>query len=182
MELTDADVEAASGGDSRALTKVYESLAPRVRRYLWARGAEDAEGLTNEVFVTVLQRLPRIHGGEQGLVRFVFSVAHARYVDEVRCRVRRPLQLPYETEHDDRVAPAAEVTALEAAGLEGALRMLARLSEDQRAVVAMRVLGDLSLENTAQAMGRSVGAVKQLQRRGLLALRELVEEGENPRA
>jgi RNA polymerase sigma-70 factor (ECF subfamily) len=45
-------------------------------------------------------------------------------------------------------------------------------------VVALRVLGDLSLEQTAAVVGKSTGAVKQLQRRGLLALRTLVESGE----
>lgn len=182
MDLTDAEVDAASAGDQAAIGRVYEVLAPRVRRYLWGRGTEDPEGLTNEVFVTVLQRLPRIEGGQQGLVRFVFSVAHARYVDEVRRRTRQPAHVPYDGDRDQRVTNAAETTALEAVGLDGALRLLARLGDDQRDVVAMRVLGDLSLETTAEVMGRTVGAVKQLQRRGLLQLRTMIEEGVTPHA
>lgn len=177
MDLTDADVEEAGSGDAHALSRIYEVLSPRVRRYLWARGAEDPDGLTQEVFVTVLRRIGEIDGGASGLARFVFSVAHARYVDEVRLRVRRPQLVPYDHADDDRVSPAAEATALDRLGADDALQLVRRLKDDQREVVAMRVLGELSLEQTAEVMGRSVGAVKQLQRRGLLSLRSMIEEG-----
>ena len=46
--------------------------------------------------------------------------------------------------------------------------MLERLNEDQRSVITLRILGDLSIEQTAEVLGKSTGAVKQLQRRGLL--------------
>ena len=58
------------------------------------------------------------------------------------------------------------------------LGMLSHLGEEQRSVISLRVLGDLSLEQTAQVLGKSTGAVKQLQRRGLANLRALVERGE----
>jgi RNA polymerase sigma factor (sigma-70 family) len=177
MELTDADVDEAGAGDPHALTRVYEALAPRVQRYLWGRGAEDPEGLTHEVFVTVLRRIGTVEGGVEGLRRFVFSVAHARYVDEMRLRIRRPVHVPYDGADDRRTTVGAEAAALERLGADEALGLVSRLKDDQREVVAMRVLGELSLEQTAEVMGRSVGAVKQLQRRGLLALRSMIEEG-----
>ena len=54
--------------------------------------------------------------------------------------------------------------------------LLDQLPADQRDVLLMRVVADLSVEQTAAAIGRSAGAVKQLQRRGLIALRERVQE------
>jgi hypothetical protein len=47
--------------------------------------------------------------------------------------------------------------------------------DDQRSVLLLRILADLTIEQVAQAMGRSVGAVKALQRRGLRALRTRLE-------
>lgn len=176
VELTESEVAAAVSGDAAALEKVYRALAPRVQRYLWARGADDPEGTTNEVFLSVFGRLDRLEGGWAGLVRFVFSVAHARYVDDVRRRARRPVQVAYQRERDDRVSPGAETTVMEDLGAARVRALLAQLGEDQRDVVAMRVITGLTLEETASAMGRSVGAVKQLQRRGLLALRELIAD------
>jgi RNA polymerase sigma-70 factor (ECF subfamily) len=57
-------------------------------------------------------------------------------------------------------------------------QLLEELGEEQRAVITLRVLADLSLEETAAVLGKSVGSVKQLQRRGLLRLRELVDTAE----
>lgn len=178
MELTEAEVEAAVRGDPAAREHLYRTLAPRVQRYLWARGAEDPEASTNDVFLSVFGRLDRLEGGSAGLTRFVFSVAHARYVDEVRRRTRRPVHVPYDGGEDERVSPAAESGALESLGTTGVYHLLSRLGADQRDVVAMRVIAGLSLEETAAAIGRSVGSVKQLQRRGLLALRQMLGEAD----
>jgi RNA polymerase sigma-70 factor (ECF subfamily) len=41
-------------------------------------------------------------------------------------------------------------------------------------VVTLRIIGDLTLEQTAEVTGKTVASVKQLQRRGLLRLRELM--------
>ena len=48
------------------------------------------------------------------------------------------------------------------------------LNEDQRTVVTLRIIGDLTLEQTAEVTGKTVASVKQLQRRGLIRLRELM--------
>lgn len=177
-EVSDDVVSAAQSGDGAALATVYAALAPKVLGYLRSRGAEDPEGLTNEVFVQVLDRLGGVVGGAAGLRTFVFSVAHARSVDEHRRRARRPFEAPYQPELDDRAEPSAEAVALDGVGEQQVHDVLRELSEEQRSVITLRVLGDLTLEQTAEVLDKSIGAVKQLQRRGLLALRALVERGE----
>ncbi|MDX5318371.1 MAG: sigma-70 family RNA polymerase sigma factor, partial [Actinomycetes bacterium] len=93
--LTDAVVDAAGRGDRDAVETVYRTLAPRVLGYLRARGAEDPEGLTNEVFIAVVPRLATVKGGAAGLRTLVFSVAHARAVDEHRRRSRWGVHASY---------------------------------------------------------------------------------------
>ncbi len=176
--LTDDVVAAAEAGDGDALGILYTSLAPKVLGYLRSHGADDPEGLTNEVFVHVLQRLGGLVGGAAGLRTLVFSVAHARMVDDVRRRARRPVEHSYEPDLDYRLAPSAETDALASATGADLHRMLERLHEDQRSVITLRILGDLSIEQTAEVLGKSAGAVKQLQRRGLLSLRSLMDRGE----
>ncbi len=182
MSLTstvdDDTVAAALLGDGDALSVVYSVLAPKVLGYLRAHGADDPEGQTNEVFLHVLRRREAIVGGAAGLRTFVFSVAHARLVDDVRRRARRPAQMPYEPDLDDRHAPSAEHAAGHGPGSPHLEQLLGQLNADQRSVISLRILGDLSVEQTAQVLGRSAGSVKQLQRRGLLALRALVDAGE----
>jgi RNA polymerase sigma-70 factor (ECF subfamily) len=169
--LQDA-VLAAQAGQAWALRAVYEQLAPRVHGYLRARGASEPEDLTSEVFLTVFSTLTTVTGGSAGLRTLVFSVAHARLVDDLRRQARRGTAVSYEDWHDDRTtASTAEDQAVDRLGTAEVRALLEQLPTDQRDVLLMRVVGDLSVEQTAAAIGRSTGAVKQLQRRGLLALR-----------
>ena len=178
--LTDEVVEDARGGQSSALTTLYTALAPGILAYLRSRGSRDAEGLTQEVFLQLLPRLRTITGGAAGVRALAFTIAHSRLIDEFRRR-SRTTELPYEADLDGRQHASAEQEAIEQWGSNAITSLLANLGDEQKAVILLRVLGDLSLEETARIMGKSVGAVKQLQRRGLLSLRELAEgRGETP--
>lgn len=166
---------AAQAGEAWALRALYDHLAPRVLAYLRTRGAAEPEDLTSEVFLTVFPRLPTVTGGAAGLRTFTFSVAHARLVDDLRRRSRRELPASYEPDADPRTAPSSEDDALVGLQTERVQRLLQGLVPDQRDVLVLRILGDLTVEQVAEALGKSSGAVKQLQRRGLLALRRTLE-------
>ena len=174
--MPDDVLAAAAEGRGWALRTLYDELAPRVHGYLLSRGAAEPEDLTSEVFLAVFPRLSTVTGGRAGLRTLVFSVAHARLVDELRRRSRQPSVHALEPELDPRLSPSAEDEALEALGVQRALDLLARLPDAQREVLALRHVADLSIEQVAEVIGRSPGAVKQLQRRGLLALKELLAQ------
>lgn len=164
-------LSAAVLGEPWALRVVYDALAPQVHGYLRARGAAEPDELTSDVFLTVFGKLPTLTGGVSGLRTFTFSVAHARLVDALRKQSRRSPDMSYEPVRDTRRSPSAEDAAEQAASTERALQLLARLPADQRTVLSLRIIGELSLEEVAEAIGRSQGAVKQLQRRALIALK-----------
>lgn len=165
----------AQAGEAWALRALYEQLAPRVRSYLRVRGASEPDDLTSEVFLTVFPRLATLQGGAAGLRTFTFSVAHARLVDDLRKRSRREPALPYDVAGDPRTSPSSEEDAMLALQEDRVRELLATLPDDQRDVLVMRILGDLTVEQVATALGRSPGAVKQLQRRGLIRLRATLE-------
>ena len=71
---------------------------------------------------------------------------------------------------------SAEQDAIESMAAAAIVELLRELPADQRDVLALRVIADLSVDAVAEIIGRSPGAVKQLQRRGLLGLRRLVLE------
>ena len=89
----------------------------------------------------------------------------------IRRQARRPAGVEYQPVWDTRQAASAEDEAELRASADRAGRLLATLPEDQRTVLALRIIGDLTLDEVAAAIGRSQGAVKQLQRRALLALK-----------
>ena len=162
---------AAQLGQPWALRLLYDTLAPQVHGYLRAGGAAEPEELTSEVFLTVFTKLATVTGGASGLRSFTFSVAHARLVDALRQQQRRPAAVTYDPLRDARRSPSAETDAEQRASAQRTHALLARLPPDQRTVLTLRIIADLSLEEVAAAIGRSTGAVKQLQRRALLALK-----------
>jgi RNA polymerase sigma-70 factor (ECF subfamily) len=172
-DLTDS----ARRGEPWALTEIWHRYSPSVQGYLRGRGVRDAEDLTSEVFLQVFQRIDRFKGGEADLRSFIFSVAHARYVDEVRRIARRGTSVEFDPAVHDDIADSAESEALRAAATDRALALLEGLSPDQREVVLLRIVADLSLEQTAEVLGKKVGAIKALQHRALAALRPIVEAG-----
>jgi RNA polymerase sigma factor (sigma-70 family) len=171
----EADVSAACEGSVAAFERIYHTLAPSVASYLRWHGVADPGDLTNEVFLQVHRRLGSFSGDESGFRSWVFTIAHRRMVDERRRMARRP-KVEAGVEVSETVAVAdAEEEALAALGDERLRELLVTLSEDQRAVVLLRIVADLSIEEVAQTVGKRPGAVKALQHRALATLRRQLE-------
>ncbi|WP_284974981.1 sigma-70 family RNA polymerase sigma factor [Arthrobacter sp. efr-133-TYG-104] len=169
--LVDEYVQADHHDPALLFTAAYNEFAGPVCGYLRARGVDDPEAVTQDVFLALYPRLDTLQGGLQGAKTLLFSIAHARMVDHYRRRERRPEPAPYEVETDTRRAPSAEDQAFGAGSL-GVTELLHGVADDYREVLALRVVADLSVEETAAIMGKSQGAVKQLQRRALGALKK----------
>jgi RNA polymerase sigma factor (sigma-70 family) len=170
----------ARRGESWALTQVWHQYSPAVMGYLRGRGVADPEDMTSEVFLQVFRRIDRFKGDDADLRTFIFSVAHARWVDDRRRVARRGIDSEFVAEMHDSAAESAETEALHELASQRARELIEQLSPDQRDVLLLRIVADLSLEQTAEVLGKKVGAVKSLQHRGLAALRPIVEAGVSP--
>ena len=170
-DVNSAETQAAAAACTIPFETIYTTMAPSVFGYLKAKGVEDAESITHDVFLAALPRLETIHGGESGVRTLLFSIAHARSVDHHRRRSRRPIAVQYEAKLDSRVSQSAETEVISAAGNQNVLSILSVLSEEQRDALFLRVIAELSLEEVAKIMHKSVGAIKQLQRRSLATLK-----------
>jgi RNA polymerase sigma factor (sigma-70 family) len=169
VEGFESVLRAARAGAEWAWDRLYRELAPAVRGYVRAHGAAEPDDVVGEVFLALVRELPRFSGDERGFRALTFTIAHRRLVDDLRRRGRRP------------VSPADPAVIAETAGAGGDVReeALAGLDEqrvraaiealppDQRAVLLLRILGDLTIEEIARAVGKRPGAVKALQRRAL---------------
>ena len=169
-------VARAREGDADALTEIWQAHAPAVAGYFRAHGVEDADDLTSEVFLGVFAKIKSFRGGDEDLRTFVFSVAHHRWVDDVRRRARRGIMDPYDADADPRSVPSAEADALSGIEAQRARELVAALPPDQREVMLLRFFGDLTLEQTASSVGKRVEAVKALQHRALARLRKILEQ------
>jgi RNA polymerase sigma factor (sigma-70 family) len=169
-----ADVLAAAQcGAPWAFDRLYRDLAPAVAGYLRLQGAPEPEDLTSEAFIGVFSNLRAFAGDERSFRSWVFTIAHRRLTDERRRAGRRPAIA--HTAELDAVGGDVESEALTSLGTERVYRLCQDLPPDQRAVLLLRMVADLTVENTADVIGKSPGAVKQLQRRGLAAVRRQLE-------
>lgn len=183
MTVHDLDllVDAARAGGGWAFGRLWEQLSPVVHAYVRGRGAADPDDTTSEVFLAAFTRIDRFQGDGRDFRAWLFTIAHHKAVDAVR-RGARPREVPTGEALDlGPLAASAEDEALSRLGDQAALRLLGLLTPDQRSVLLLRVVGDLSLEETARVVGRPVGAVKALQHRALARLRrEISREAVSP--
>jgi RNA polymerase sigma factor (sigma-70 family) len=166
---------AAQTGAEWAWEVLYRDLAPTVRGYLRAHGAVEPDDLAAEVFLQLARNLHAFEGEESRFRSWVFTIAHHRLVDERRARGRRPVE-PAEAFVLEGAAPLGDVEADAVARLRAseASALLDQLSPDQRDVLLLRILGGLTVDEVAAAIGKRPGAVKQLQRRALASLQRMV--------
>jgi RNA polymerase sigma-70 factor (ECF subfamily) len=152
----------------------FEGLVGLVDRRLVgfarARGADDPEGFANEVLVIVCRSIGTFSGNLPQFRAWVFTIARNRLIDEHRRVARRvdarlvdPAAIP---EHA-RTDPAFDAVGQS----EHLAQLLAPLTDDQREVLVLRIVAELSVEQTAAATGRRPGAVRALQHRALGQLR-----------
>jgi RNA polymerase sigma factor (sigma-70 family) len=175
--VVDQLVAAARANAPWAFERLYRHFAAAVGGYLRTQGAEDPESLTSEVFLGAFRRITAFTGDGAAFRSWLFTIAHHRLVDERRRRARGVPTASVEHAHS-RVGGDVEEDALASLGSAWAVQLLQGLSPDQRDVLALRVIADLSVEQVAAVLGKQPGAIKALQRRGLTALRKtLLKQG-----
>lgn len=168
---------AAQANAGWAFQRLFDELARPVVGYLRLQGAREPDDLANEVFLGVFSGIGSFEGSEEQFRSWVFTIAHRRLTDERRRLGRRPVLSDHGGE-PETIGGDAESDALSSLGEERVRELLARLAPDQRDVLLLRILADLTVDQAAEALGKTPGAVKALQRRGLAALRkEISKEG-----
>jgi RNA polymerase sigma-70 factor, ECF subfamily len=129
-----------------------------------------AEDVTSEVFHKALANLPRFEWRGVPFGAWLLRIAANVITDQAK-RSQRELSF------DDPPEISAKPRMEQAQDLARLFRLVNELPEDQRNVVVMRFAEEKSTREAAQQLGRSEGAVKQLQFRGLENLRMRLESG-----
>ncbi|HEU0193980.1 MAG TPA: RNA polymerase sigma factor, partial [Gaiellales bacterium] len=148
-----SQLAAARLGEEWAIAGIWRDIHPRLLRYLQGSLRDgSAEDLASDVWLEVAPKLARFHGGESEFRAFVFTIAHRRVIDQGR-RARRRRTTPVPPD-----APVFNIPAPEQADdrltLDAALAMIADLPRRQAEVILLRVVGDLSVEETSRVMNR----------------------------
>jgi RNA polymerase sigma-70 factor (ECF subfamily) len=160
-------IEAAQQDPGR-FAALYEIHFERVYAYVSRRvgNRETAEDVTSEVFHHALANLPRFEWRGAPFGAWLMRIASNAIADRWRRASR---------EQSDEFAndPASAEPSPEEIEIRAQLfRLVQELPIEQRKVVQMRFAEEKSIREIAQALGRTEGAVKQLQFRGIQTLRE----------
>jgi RNA polymerase sigma-70 factor (ECF subfamily) len=170
QHLSDSElVILAKAGDHGAFTTIYERYAPAIYRYIFYRvgEAELAEDVQSDVFLRMLEGFHRYEDRGWPISAWLYRIAHDRTVDILRRRRNRQ-HVPLEDWGGCCEGP--ESTLDDKVDNEEILRMLNDLTDEQRQVIHMRFMGDMSIQEVASRLGRTEGSVKALQHRGLQSL------------
>jgi len=144
--------------------------------YFRVRGVGNPEDLVGETFVQLARNLSSFDGDADSFQSWVFMIAHHRLSNHKRRFARKPEALTDTPLDDGRRGRSAEDEALATMSSTASLEMLSRLTPDQRNVIALRYVADLSVNKTAQIIGSSPSAVKQPTRRALGRLRQEISQ------
>jgi len=169
-------IRRAKQGDKQAIGELYRLHVDVIYRYIWGRVRDESvtEDLTAQVFLKALEGLPTYEPSGKPFVAWLYSIAYARIVDHWRKHERR-VEVPLEETFPARDLRPEEFLEAEA-DWATAIDLLAQLTDDQQDVIIMRFIGEMSLAQVAETLGKTVGATKAIQYRALASLARLLEE------
>lgn len=169
----------AQQGNVDAYGELYERHAPGIFRFVYAHieQRQDAEDLTEEVFFRAWRSLPRYRERGVPFQFYLLRIARNALIDHYR-----HTQLPDHTsgrsvdEMENELADPVDGRQELADAHPDVVANLRKLPEDHRTVLVLRYFNQLNPEEIAAVMGRSVGAIRVLQHRALIALRALIQK------
>ena len=173
-------IRAAQSGDREAFAQLYENHADRVFNYLRRRMVQpaDAEDVTAEVFIRVMDALPSYEVKGTPFVAWLLRIAHNTAVNHLKRHSRRRETLLEDTNAGASAACGPEELAINRVMSNEVAEAMNYLTALQREVISLRFLSQLSVAETAARMNRTEGAVKFLQHSALQALRRILSSEE----
>jgi len=172
-------VELARSGDAEAFGMLYDHYQASVFRFLFyrTRSTALAEDLTSETFFRALRSMSSFRWQGKDFGAWLMTIARNLATDHFKAgRTRLELTTEDMSLHDD-ATEGPESSVLAGLTNELLLKALTDLPAEQRDCLVMRFLQGMSIAETAAVLGRSDGAVKQLQLRGVRNLAKLMPEG-----
>ncbi len=156
-----------------AFAPLYERYFPRIYAYCLRRvgSNEEAEDLTSVVFTRALTGVGSYRGGS--VVAWLFRIAHNAVANHLRDR--RP-QLPFDTAFHPMSSEDLSDGIVRAEERKHLARLLAALPDEQREILVLRLVGELTAREIGEVIGKREGAVRVALHRIVRGLRSAYQE------
>lgn len=176
-------VTRAQAGDPEAIAELYEQYWGLVFRFCYRRTSNThmAEDLATDVFVRLIKKVDTFEWRGTALGAWLLIVARNLIADRYKSKpyqkeVHSGVGVDYASEYP-AAGPSPEDVATDLITHETVIRMMDQLSPDQREVLRLRFLCEMSMEEAAAAMGKEVSSIKALQFRAVRSMRRLFPDG-----
>ena len=172
-------VELARKGDAEAFGLLYDHYQGSVYRFLYYRvgSVALAEDLTSETFFRALRSMSSFRWQGKDFGAWLMTIARNLTTDHYKASRTRLESTTEDMSPHDSATEGPESAVLASLTNEALLTALKQLPAEQQECLIMRFLQGLSIAETAKVLGRSDGAIKQLQLRGVRNLAKLMPEG-----
>ena len=172
-------VELARTGDTEAFGMLYDHYHQSVYRFLYYRvgSVQLAEDLMSETFFRALRSMGSFRWQGKDFGAWLMTIARNLAADHFKSGRTRLEQTTEDMGLHDAPTEGPESSVLAQLTNEALLSALTQLPTEQQECLVMRFLQGLSIAETAKVLGRSDGAVKQLQLRGVRNLAKLMPQG-----
>jgi RNA polymerase sigma-70 factor (ECF subfamily) len=171
-------IDRARNGERASIGQLYEEYHAHVYRYLYylVGDVHTAEDLTSDVFLRMIRSLPNYRYQGISFQAWLFQIAHNLAVDYFRKAGNRPQVELEENLHSSDTD--LDKTVEQNLTSEYLRKALENLNHAQREVIVLRFVAGMPIAQVAQTLRKSEDTVKGLQRRGLAALRSVIDNGE----
>jgi RNA polymerase sigma-70 factor (ECF subfamily) len=168
-------VERACTGDVRAVEALYNLHVSRIFRYVTAKvgNATEAEDITAEIFVKMVEALPRYQQRDVPFQAWLFRIASNQVVDHYRRTGNRQARSIEDLDFADPKTGPEDLVEMQRS-LADVFDAVKKLPEAQRRVIELRFGADRSVRETAQILNKSENNVKVLQFKAIEKLRKLL--------
>lgn len=163
----------ATGHNHAAFVQLYDQYVDKIHRYIYYRvsNPSDAEDLTSQVFLKAWQAIGNYEWTDRPFAAWLYRIAHNLIVDHFRMR-RDAVSL------EDIIAleepgPSPQEMVESRVSAESLRHALRRLTTDQQQVIILRLLEGYSTAEVASILGKQEGAVRTLQHRAMIALKQV---------
>jgi RNA polymerase sigma-70 factor, ECF subfamily len=169
-------VKKAKGRDPEAFGMLYDEYVDQIFRYVYYKVGNLAESqdLTGQTFLKAFENIDSYEMRDVAFSSWLYRIAHNLVVDFFRREARRE-NVPID-DQPPTVSPRGNPVETVLADLESErlYKAMHKLTHNQREVLVLKFIDNLSNAQVAEIMGISVGAVKSTQKRGLLSLNRIL--------
>ena len=176
LDGEDKLIQDAVGGEASAFGSLYDHYQPKIYRFVVIKVSqrEEAEDLTHQVFMHAWTHIGQYRDVGFPFSSWLYRIARNQVIDHYRTK---KVHLPIDEVDEDRFAidAAHERTLDDAMALERVRNAIRLMKPEYQDVIIMRFIEDLSIKETAHALGKTEGAVKLMQHRAMKSLQNILK-------